>query len=301
MSDSDSPSDHDLRHAVALFRYGLIADLVHLPPGTQGHRVELEVADRIEIALQEMPQLDNVESWSRAGEALVAVEIKDQYWADRLPQVWDELRRKVGDAQGYLPPGAGPSVVNDDFGDVYGLFYALSGDGYSYRELKDYADILEEQLLLVPGVKKIAIDGSQQEVIYLEVSRSTMASLGISNQQFFEVLKSQNLVSDSGNVRVGDEYIRINPTGQLMSAHEIGELLISSSTGTLIRIKDFATVRRAYEEVPNKYIYFNGKAALTIGISMLPGENVVAVCQRLDQRLHGRVLHLPRGLVDDQA
>ncbi|VAX11100.1 Acriflavin resistance protein [hydrothermal vent metagenome] len=184
-----------------------------------------------------------------------------------------------------MPPGAKTSVVFDDYGDVFGLFYALTGDDYTYRELKDYADILKEQLLLVPGVRKITIDGVQKEVAYLEVSRATMAKLGISNLQFHRVLKSQNLVSDSGNVRVGDEYIRINPTGQLHSVHEIGELLISGSNDTLVRIKDIATVRRGYEEVPTKYNFYNGAPALTLGISILPGENVVAVGERLESRL----------------
>lgn len=254
-------------------------------PGATPQEVEREVTYHIENAVQQLQQLKRVESISQNGFSEVTVKIKDKYKKKDFPNIWDELRRKINDAQSTLPPGAKTSVVFDDFGDVYGLFYALSGDGYSYRELKDYADLLKEQLLLVPGVRKIAIDGDQQEVVYLEVSRANMAKLGISNVNFQRVLKSQNLVSDSGNVRVGDEYIRINPTGQLQSVQEIGELLISGAEDSLVRIKDIATVRRAYENIPDKYTLFNGKPALTIGISMLPGENVVAVGERLDQRL----------------
>jgi multidrug efflux pump subunit AcrB len=254
-------------------------------PGATPQEVEREVTYHIENAVQQLQQLKRVESISKDGFSEVTVKIKDKYKKKDFPNIWDELRRKISDAQSALPPGAKPSVVFDDFGDVYGLFYALSGNGYSYRELKDYADLLKEQLLLVPGVRKIAIDGEQQEVVYLEVSRTIMAKLGISDLDLQRVLKSQNLVSNSGNVRVGDEYIRINPTGQLQSVQEIAELLISGKNDTLVRIKDIATVRRAYENVPSKYILFNGKPALTIGISMLPGENVVAVGQRLDQRL----------------
>ena len=254
-------------------------------PGATPQEVEREVTYHIENAVQQLLQLKRVESISQNGFSEVTVKIKDKYKKPDFPNIWDELRRKINDAQSKLPPGANASVVFDDFGDVFGLFYALSGEGYTYRELKDHADLLEEQLLLVPGVRKISIDGNQAEVIYLEVSRSTMATLGISNEQFTQVLHSQNLVSDSGNVRVGGDYVRINPSGQLMSAQEIGELLISGKSGTLIRIKDFATVKRAYEEVPNKYTYFNGKPALTVGISMLPGENVVAVGERIDRKL----------------
>jgi len=254
-------------------------------PGATPFEVEREVTYHIENAVQQLQQLKRVESISQDGFSEVTVVIKDKYKKPDFPNIWDELRRKISDVQSQLPPGSNSSVVKDDFGDVFGLFYALTGEGYSYRELKDYADILKEQLLLVPGVRKITIDGAQKEVAYLEVSRSNMAKLGISNEQFNSVLKSQNLVSNSGNVRVGSEYIRINPTGQLQSVQEIGELLISGSNNTLVRIRDIAQVRRAYEEVPSKYNFFNGKPALNIGISMLPGENVVAVGQRLDTRL----------------
>ncbi len=261
------------------------AKVYTLYPGATPQEVEREVTYHIENAVQQLQQLKRVESISQNGFSEVTVKIKDKYKKSDFPNIWDELRRKITDAQPQLPPGAKTSVVFDDFGDVFGLFYALTGDGYSYRELKNYADILKEQLLLVPGVRKITIDGDQKEVAYLDVSRANLTKLGISNLEFKNVLKSQNLVSDSGNVRVGDEYIRINPTGQLMSVQEIGELLVSGKNNTLVRIKDIATVRRAYEEVPTKYNFFNGKPALTIGISMLPGQNVVAVGERLDRRL----------------
>ena len=254
-------------------------------PGATPQEVEREVTYHIENAVQQLQQLKRVESISQKGFSEVTVKIKNKYKKPDFPNIWDELRRKINDVQKELPPGAQASVVFDDFGDVYGLFYALTGDGYSYRELKDYADLLKEQLLLVPGVRKIVIDGDQDEVAYLDVSRTNMAKLGISNEDFRRVLQSQNLVSNSGNVRVADEYIRINPTGQLTSVESIGELLINAKDDNLVRIKDFATVRRDYVEVPTKYNYHNGKPALTIGISMLPGENVVAVGERLDRRL----------------
>ncbi|MBT8133322.1 MAG: efflux RND transporter permease subunit, partial [Gammaproteobacteria bacterium] len=261
------------------------AKVYTLYPGASPQEVEREVTYHIENAVQQLQQLKRVESISQNGFSEVTVKIKDKYKKPDFPNIWDELRRKITDAQTLLPPGAQTSVVFDDFGDVFGLFYALTGEGYTYRELKDFADILKEQLLLVPGVRKITIDGDQKEVAYLEISRANLAQLGISNLELNRVLKSQNLVSDSGNVRVGDEYIRINPTGQLMSVQEIGDLLVRGKNDTLARIKDFATVRRAYEEVPNKYTYFNGNKALTVGISMQPGENVVAVGERLDRRL----------------
>ena len=272
------------------------AKVYTLYPGASPQEVEREVTYHIENAVQQLQQLKRVESISQSGFSEVTVKIKDKYKKPDFPNIWDELRRKVTDAQTLLPPGAQTSVVLDDFGDVFGMFYALTGEGYTYRELKDYADILKEQLLLVPGVRKITIDGDQKEVAYLEISRANLSKLGITNLELHRVLKSQNLVSDSGNVRVADEYIRINPTGQLTSVLEIGDLLVRGKNNTLARIKDFATVRRAYEEVPSKYTYFNGSPALTIGISMLPGENVVSVGERLDRRLQELLSVTPVGM-----
>lgn len=272
------------------------AKVYTLYPGATPQEVEREVTYHIENAVQQLQQLKRVESISQDGFSEVTVIIKDKYKKPEFPEIWDELRRKIDDVQNQLPPGAKTSVVYDDFGDVFGLFYALTGDGYTYRELKDYADTLKEQLLLVPGVRKITIAGDRREVAYLEVSHANMSKLGISTFQLANVLQSQNLVSNSGNVRVGDEYIRINPTGQLMSVQAIGELLISGRSDALVRIKDVATVRRAYEEVPSNYIYFNGKPALSIGISMLSGENVVAVGERLQTRLNELQTVTPVGM-----
>jgi len=272
------------------------AKVVTTYPGATPLEVEREVTYHVENAVQQLQQLKRVESISQDGYSEITVVIKDKYKKPEFPNIWDELRRKINDVQTEFPPGANTSIVFDDFGDVFGLFYALSGDGYTYRELKDYADILKEQLLLVPGVRKITIGGDIKEVVYLEFSHANMAKLGISNEEFSQVLKSQNLVSNSGNVRVGDEYIRINPTGQLISTQEIGNLLLSGTGNSLVRIKDIATVRRAYEETPNFYTYRNGKPALTIGISMLSGENVVAVGERLDLRLQELQTVTPVGM-----
>ena len=265
-------------------------------PGASPFEVEKEVTYHLENAVQQMEQLKRVESISSEGFSEITVKIKDKYRKESLPQVWDELRRKISDARSSLPPGASEPLVVDDFGDVYGLFYALTGEGYSFRELKDFADLLKEQLLLVPGVAKISIAGDQQEIVYLEISREQLANTGISTFELQESLKSQNLVSDSGAVRVGPEYIRINPTGQFQSVQEIASLLITGSDNSLIRLGDIATVRRAYDELPDSYNYFNGEPALTFGISMLSGENVVAVGRRIDQRLEELASVTPLGM-----
>ncbi len=255
-------------------------------PGATPQEVEEEVTDLIETAAQQLGQVDKVISRSTAGLSIVNVEIKDEYVAADLPQIWDELRRKINDIQGQLPPGAGPSIVNDDFGDVYGVFLAVTGDGYTYDELKDYVDILRRELLLVHDVAKVQIYGAQQEAVYVEMSRAKMSQLGISPQTIFNTLRDQNLVSSSGSVKVGSEYIRIDPTGGFASIDEIGELLIrDEQSDRLLHLKDVATVSHGYLDPPRNMLRFNGKPALGLGISTVSGGNVVEMGEALKIRL----------------
>ncbi len=149
-------------------------------PGATAFEVEEEVSDAIEIAVQKLGQLDEIESRSVPGLSTVTVSIKDKYDKSTLPQVWDELRRKVNDAQGDLPPGAGPSMVIDDFGDVYGIFFTVSSDDYSYAELKEVVDLLRRELLLVEDVAKVETFGERVEAVYVELDRDRMSQLGIS-------------------------------------------------------------------------------------------------------------------------
>lgn len=160
--------------------------------------VEEEVTNVIEKAVQEMGQLKKVESRSSRGLSLVQVTMQDKFDKASLPQVWDELRRKVNDAQRSLPPGAEPSLVNDDFGDVYGIFYAITGEGYSYKEIYDYAKLLQRELLKATDVKRISLYGVQKEAIYVEMRREKMAQLGISPQDIYNALKAKNIAVNSG-------------------------------------------------------------------------------------------------------
>lgn len=213
-----------------------------------------------------------------------------------MPGIYDELRRKIADNKHKLPPGAGEPQIIDDFADVYGGFLALNGEGYTYRELKDVADNLKKQLVLVPGVRKVAIDGDQKEVVYVQMSRAKMAELGIDMATIENLLSSQNLVSDSGRFRVGPEFIRIEPTGSFKHVSEIEDLLISSDTKKLIRLGDIAEVTREYVEEPSKLIYFNGKPSLTVGISMLPGKNVVEVGGLIADKIASLENQIPLGM-----
>ena len=266
-------------------------------PGAAPTEVRTEVTYHIEDAIQQMEQVKELKmSVSREGMSEVSIKFKDKYKGPDFPNIYDELRRKISDVQAKLPPGAGPSRVIDDFADVYGVFFALFGDGYSYRDLKDVADLLKEQIVLVDGVRKVVIDGAVREVVYLEISRARLAELGISVADVARVLETQNVVADAGRVRVSDEYLRIEPTGEFQSVREIRDVLVSSTEGRLLFLGDIATITRAYEEIPDKLHYFNGQPALTLGVSMAAGENVVAVGQRIEARVRELLELIPVGM-----
>jgi multidrug efflux pump subunit AcrB len=255
-------------------------------PGATAEEVEEEVTDEIEIAVQQMAQLDEVTSVSYRGLSIVTATMKDKYDKSSLPQVWDELRRKVGDAQGRLPPGAGPSVVNDDFGDVYGIFFAVYGDEYEFDELWDVAKMLRRELLLVQDVAKIDIIGNRPEVIYVQLDRDRMAQLGIPASAIEQELRQQNLVTNSGGVYIGTEFVTIEPSALVDSEADLGAIMISgSSSNAQIYLRDVATIERGLLETPSDLLRFDGKQAIGIGISTVSGGNVVAMGDKLKERL----------------
>jgi multidrug efflux pump subunit AcrB len=266
-------------------------------PGATAQEVQDELTYHLEDAIQRMPQIKRIKmSVSRPGLSDILIEFKDEFQADDLPNIFDELRRKIADVSPQLPPGASAPIVLDDFGDVYGVYMVLHGEGYTWRDLYDTADAIKKQLVLIDGVRKVEIDGEQREVVYLDISRSQLAELGISLGEIASVLGSQNVVVDAGNVEVGDDYLRFSPTGAFQSVQAMGDLLISSSQRRLIRLSDIAAISRSYETVPNKIYYVNGEPGLSMGISMASGENVVAVGQRLDRRLHDLQTVIPVGM-----
>jgi len=266
-------------------------------PGASAQEVEEEVTDEIEIAVQQLGQLKEVKSVSYRGLSIVTATMKDNYDKTSLPQVWDELRRKVGDAQLRLPPGAGPSIVNDDFGDVYGIFFALYGAEYSYDELWDVAKLLRRELLLVDDVAKIDIFADRPEVIYVELNRDRMSQLGIPSSAIAQELQQQNIVSNSGGVTVGSEFVTIDPTELVDSEEDIANILISGSdSDAQIYLRDIAEIRRGYREPANKLLRFDGKLAIGIGVSTAAGGNVVTMGEKLKARLRELASEIPLGM-----
>ena len=267
-------------------------------PGASAEEVAQEVSNPIESACQRLGQLDYVTSESTRGRSLVSVRIKARYDKNSLPQVWDELRRKVADVQSQLPPAVrGQSMVIDDFGDVYGIFLAVTGEGFSYPEQRRYVEFLRRELLQVPGVKSIALFGEQREVVFLEISRQRLAQLRLNEELIYSKLQERNIAADGGRIRVGDEHIPLDPTGAFASADDMLELVIGSDqTGRQLRLRDIATVQRGDQDPPRRLLRYDGKLAIGLGISTVPGGNVVKMGQAIRQKLDQIKSNQPIGM-----
>jgi multidrug efflux pump subunit AcrB len=265
-------------------------------PGATSSEVEEEVTDLIELAVQQLGQVRMVESKSDRGLSTITVEIQKSYDNTTLPQVWDELRRKVNDAQRDLPPGAGPSLVNDDFGDVFGVFATVYGPEYSYAELEDVVDLLRRELVLVQDVAKIETFGERTEAVYVELSRDRLSQIGITDEQIVSELRNRNLVSDAGKTEVGPEFITLEPTGGLETVEEFESILVSSGAKEQIYLRDFAKVRRHYVEPRNNAIRFDGSTAIGIGISTVSGGNAVTMGEAVHARMQELSSQLPLGI-----
>ncbi len=286
-------------------------------PGASAEEVELEVTDRIEIAIQEIPELKKVESISRAGLSIVKIEIMAKIPSPELPQVWDTLRKKVGDAAATLPPGAGTPDVGDDFGDVYGFLFALTGDGFSYDELEDYADGLRKELSVVPGVSRVSMWGVQQRCIFIDAQETQLTQLGVSMQSLQGILQGQNAVVNSGGLDLPSDRLRIEQTGAFASPDDIENLLIPgrsiqpsrsqasgfsslelglTSAEELVPLSSIAEVRRGYREPPIAIMRYNGQPAIGMAISNVSGANIVDLGNAIDRRLAELVAELPIGI-----
>ena len=255
-------------------------------PGASPLQVEEEVTAPLENAIQSMPYIKDIDSISKAGFSQIHLEIEEQYRSDVLPQIWDELRRKVRDEQSSLPPGAIQPIVVDNFGDVFGVLLAITGDGYQFEDMNDYAEYLKRELITLDGVANIEIAGTQQEQVFINISREQLTNLGIPLARLYSLLQTQNTVSNAGHIRIGQEYIRIHPTGEFTSVQELGNLLISTpGSDKLIYLHDIAEISEGIAETPTHIENYAGKPSIRLGIAFADAVNVVEVGQRLRQKL----------------
>jgi multidrug efflux pump subunit AcrB len=278
-------------------------------PGATPSEVERDVTDRIETKLQELKQVDYLESSSQEGLSTIKVVIKPAYASAQLPQIWDELRRKVSDVAPQLPQGAGPSAVGDDFGDVYGLLLAITGDGYSLAQIKGYATDLKRELSLVPGVARVELWGVQDRRIYLNASLSQLSELGISETNLQQAVAQQNTVASAGSVAIARQRVSVTPSGQFPAPESVADLLVQASPveslqatgqpqgrGDLIRLGDFADLHLGYRDPPLTLMRYDGQPAIAVAITNQPGVNVVELGKRVDARLEELVSNLPVGI-----
>jgi multidrug efflux pump subunit AcrB len=287
-------------------------------PGASPEEVDTLITENLERILQRMVQVKHLYSISREGESLIRVDIKDSYTSDMMPQIWDELRKNIADAVPFLPSGVQPMVL-DDFGFVYGFLLALTGEGYSYRELDDYADRIRKELSLVKDVARIDLWGRQTKAVYLDVSSQRLAGLKLSPETFLSVLRQHNEIVDAGSFNKGGQRLPFSLSGEFFKPEDIGDLLIKpsaldlignitsdTSSATLatlskeaqnaIRVKNLATVRRGYVDPPQTLMRYDGKPAIGIAIAGSEQANIVHVGDRLVKKMDEIKAGLPIGL-----
>ncbi|MFO7727487.1 MAG: efflux RND transporter permease subunit [Desulfonatronovibrio sp.] len=295
---------------VSYFKMGKLEDpeftikvaIVHTEyPGASPLQVEKEVSEKIEEAAQELDRLNYVRTESRAGLSIAHIYLQEGTPSKDVPQQWDHLRRKIHDVQAKLPSGAGPSRVIDDFGEVYGVLIAMTAPGYSYQELKHYADLVQRELLLVDQVSRVELWGGQTECVYVDISRSRLAETGIPPGRVISILEQQNMVVDAGSADLGRERLRLGVSGEFSSVQEVGDLLlgvIDPETGTeqTTLLKDVATVSRGLLEPPLNMMRFNGTRSLGIAVSTIDGGNVIEVGRGVDEKLQELRDRLPPGV-----
>ena len=272
--------------------------LIFVPyPGATAVEVEEEVSDVIEDALQQMKQLDRVESKSMPGMAQITVEIEMTYGPDEIPQVWDEMRRRIRDVEGDLPEGAQTPIINDDFGDVYGMFYAVTTEGMSPREQRDLARMLRVGLVTVEGVAKVEVQGLIEEVITISIPSARLTELDLPPTQVLGVLNDENQVFANGEITEGPARISLSVPPGYVTPEGIEELRLglAGEVGQ-VAVHDIARVTRDEAEQPSQIIRQNGAAAFTLGVSALTNRNVVEVGKVVSARMERLRAALPEGV-----
>jgi multidrug efflux pump len=264
-------------------------------PGANALEVEQQLTDKLEKKLQEVPWLDVLKSYSRAGESLIFLQAKDSAPPSEIPNIWYQARKKIGDIRYTLPNGVQGPIFNDEFGDVYGNLYALSGQGYDDAELKRQADVVRAELLRVANVGKVDFFGEQSQKIYIELSNAKLATFGIDTATFLQMLQAQNLMAAAGAYDSADEHIRFDVSGTYDDLQQIREVRLGTRNSEF-RLGDVATVKRGYEQPTKERVRFMGQEALLMGVSMRQGGDIIKLGLDLDAAVAKIQAQLPVGL-----
>lgn len=266
-------------------------------PGASAEKVEKEVTEQIEIALQQMWQLDKLNSVSKPGVSRVTMEVKPNIDGPLLPQIWDELRKRLSDIQGALPLGAGAPIVIDDFGDVYGIYYSLSAPDYNAYQVREFSRIIRRELLTVDGISKVQINGLVEEQIVAEIDSYKIAGLGLSFPEIKQVLASNLRPFVGGRLYVGDKQVRIPVESSTNRVEEIENLsMVLPGKNASIKIKDIAKLSVKPVDIPSGLMRYNGSPAITLGVSAQHDINIVEVGEKIEAKLTHILKQLPAGI-----
>ncbi|MYM93501.1 efflux RND transporter permease subunit [Duganella vulcania] len=264
-------------------------------PGATSLQMAEQVTDKLEKKLQETPDIDEISSYSKPGETTIILKLRESAPPKEVAQSWYQVRKKIGDIRGTLPPGVQGPFFNDEFGDTYGSIFALSGDGFTYAEMKDYADFVRQQLLGVPLVSKVELFGVQDEKINIEFSHKKFAQLGIPIEAIANQIATQNTVEATGVLVTPTDNLQVRVTGALKTVKDLEELELRAN-GTTFRLGDFATVKREYQDPPGNKMRFNGKEVIGLGVSMEKGGNIIQLGKSMEKTVAAMKAKLPVGI-----
>ncbi|MFE1599716.1 efflux RND transporter permease subunit [Methylobacterium sp. ID0610] len=273
-------------------------------PGATIEDTLRQVTERIERAVQETPHLDTVRSFTRPGVATIFVDLKGSTPPGRVPDLWYQVRKRVGDIRHTLPAGLVGPGFNDDFGDTYGIIYGFTADGFTHRELRDTVEDIRSRLLLVEDVSKIEVLGAQDERIFLEFSTERLAALGLDYPSLIAMLRAQNVVRPAGTIETGKEQLSVRVSGAFETVGDV-EAVNLVAGGRMIRLTDVAQVRRSYADPPQPLFRVNGQPAIGLAIAMRDAGDILALKRGLGREMREISAGLPVGiepvLVADQA
>ncbi len=275
----------------------MLANVVTVYPGASAHEVEMQVSNVLEDELSALADIKSIRARSEANVSVIEVELEMDVPQDEIPQRWEFLRRKLELAMPKLPSGVQTPMVIDDIGDVYGMFYAMvADDGYSYKEMSDYADLIKRNMLEVDGVSKVSIYGEQSPEVLITFSADKLSKMGVLPIQIIMAVRGHTKMLYAGSLYSGDQQLRVKVNDKANDIEDIRNLLVTSTDGSPVKLSDLATIEIGYNDPLKNTFYVNNKKAIGIGMSMESGENILEVGERVSERLDQIKEQIPAGI-----
>ncbi len=269
-------------------------------PGASAQQMAEQVTDKLERTLQEVPYADSIRSYSKPGESQIIFQIKDYARGAEVANVWYQVRKRIGDMRGTLPQGVAGPFFNDDFGDVYGVIYALEAPGFSYAEIKTFADDARQHLLRVPDVAKVELFGVQDEKLFVEISQKRLSQLGLDMNAVLAQLAQQNAVESAGAVQTPQDVVQVRVAGQFQAVEDLRAMPIKGNGtgggGNQLRLGDLAEIKRGYMDPPSTKVRFQGQEVVALGVSMTKGGDIIALGKALKVATQRIEKNLPAGV-----